>query len=140
METNENKFSRFHCRFSIWRYIGYGLLGVIGITAFALLFGLVIMWLWNLLIPTILHLTTITFLQAVGLAILGRLLFGSFNHGWHHRGPRGAWGHMKWANRNGNNCKPGWKKWNYYEQFWEEEGEKAFNEYVSKKDGDANKV
>ncbi len=44
---------------------------VIGIFTFP------VMWLWNGLMPTLFGLKTITFLQALGLGVLCRLLFAS---------------------------------------------------------------
>ena len=41
-------------------------------------FGFVVMHLWNLLMPLIFGFRVITFWQAVGLMVLGRLLFGGF--------------------------------------------------------------
>ena len=43
--------------------------------------GLVIVCLWNLLIPTVLGLPAISFWQALGLFLLSRVLFGRFG-GW----------------------------------------------------------
>ena len=104
-------------------------LGIIGFAAFAFLFGAVVMWLWNWLMPVIFHLGVITYWQAVGLAILGRLLFGSMHHGHHNRAHQrfGPW-RRRHPMANG-------MKWNYYEQYWNEEGEKAFNDYVQRKSG-----
>jgi hypothetical protein len=50
------------------------------IVAFAV-FGFVVSHLWNYLMPALFGLHTITFWQAVGLIILGRLLFGGFRPG-----------------------------------------------------------
>ena len=52
----------------------------IGIGAFAL-FGFVTMWLWNSLMPAILHLPEINFWQTIGLMILSRLILGMGYHG-----------------------------------------------------------
>ena len=41
--------------------------------------GFVVMQLWNWLMPVIFALPRITFLQALGLFVLSKLLFGSFN-------------------------------------------------------------
>lgn len=46
-------------------------------------FGFISVHLWNYLMPAVFGLHAITFWQAVGLLVLGRLLFGGF-HG--HRG------------------------------------------------------
>ncbi len=50
----------------------------IGIVA---VFGVVMMWLWNWLVPSIFGLTTIGYLQALGLLVLARILFGGFGGG-----------------------------------------------------------
>ena len=52
----------------------------IGIVAFTV-FGFVVSHLWNYLMPGLFGLRTITFWQAVGLMILGRMLFGGFRPG-----------------------------------------------------------
>jgi chromate transport protein ChrA len=60
-------------------------------------FGFVTMHLWNWLIPTIFGLTAITFWQALGLVLLGKILFGGFHR--HGGGGRGWKRHMenRWA-------------------------------------------
>jgi hypothetical protein len=52
----------------------------IGILAFTL-FGFVVTRLWNYLMPGLFGLHMISFWQAVGLMLLGRLLFGGFRPG-----------------------------------------------------------
>ena len=50
--------------------------------------GTVIMLLWNWLMPSLLGLPTISFLQSLGLFVLTRILFGGFGHlgrGFGHR-------------------------------------------------------
>jgi hypothetical protein len=137
METTENQQGRRHwCRNPKHR-AGWIILGVIGFTAFAFLFGAVVMWLWNALMPDIFHLGVITYWQAVGLAILGRLLFGGFHHGGHHH--RGYHRFGQWRHRqsigNERNCGSyaNGMKWSYYDQYWTDEGEKAFDDYVERK-------
>lgn len=56
---------------------------------FIALFGFVVMWLWNWLMPDLFGLKTISYWQGWGLIILGKILFGGF-HGsgagrWRHR-------------------------------------------------------
>jgi hypothetical protein len=65
----------------------------IAILAFTV-FGFVVTHLWNYLMPGLFGLHAITFWQAVGLIVLGRLLFGGF-------GPRfgGAPWRRHWADR-----------------------------------------
>jgi len=50
-----------------------------------LAFGWIVMSLWNAILPDVLHVSQITFLQALGILILSKILFGGF------RG-RGGWG------------------------------------------------
>lgn len=49
------------------------MIGWIGIVA---LFGAVVMWLWNALVPGIFGLTAIGYWQALGFLVLARILFG----------------------------------------------------------------
>lgn len=58
------------------------------VVAACLVFGFVIMRLWNWLMPAIFGLRTISFAQALGLLVLSKLLLGGFHrhggggHGW----------------------------------------------------------
>ena len=74
------------------------LLGVPFILIFLAVGSLVVMLLWNALLPAIFGLKAITFLQALGLLVLSKILFGGF------RGrPRPFYGrHRYWEQ---------WKKW-----------------------------
>jgi hypothetical protein len=51
--------------------------------------GFVIMHLWNWLMPSLFGLNVITFWQALGLFVLGKLLLGGFHR---HHGGRPRWG------------------------------------------------
>lgn len=51
----------------------------------ASLFGLIVMGLWNAILPDVLHVTTITFPQALGILVLSKILFGGFRGGWRGR-------------------------------------------------------
>jgi len=63
----------------------------------AFVFGFVTMHLWNWLMPAVFGLKVITFWQALGLLLLGKILFGGFHK--HGGGPRGWKRHMeeRWA-------------------------------------------
>lgn len=50
-------------------------------------FAYVVMRLWNWLVPGIFGWHTITFVQAIGLLVLSKILFGGF----HRHGGRGGW-------------------------------------------------
>jgi hypothetical protein len=75
---------------------------VLGVFAFVALFGFVAMLLWNWLLPPLMGLPEITFLQGLGLLALGRILFGGLGGSGrmfagaahHHRDP-GARNHFR---------------------------------------------
>jgi hypothetical protein len=48
-------------------------------------FGSVVMLLWNNILAPVLNISTITFVQALGILVLSKILFGGFRGGW---GPR----------------------------------------------------
>jgi hypothetical protein len=145
METKEFYYRKDYCRHNIWRGIGFGILGVIGFSLFLLIGGAIIMLLWNWLMPSLFQLSMITFWQAVGLALLARLVFGWSHKRWHCADRKGMWhahhgGHRffphrywKFYGKKYENCGDYFRSWQYYEKFWEEEGEKAFNDYVKRK-------
>ena len=63
-------------------------------------FSAVTMLLWNALLPDIFGIATINFWQALGLLVLGRLLFGGLGamshlHDHHHNSIREKWLKMK---------------------------------------------
>ena len=60
----------------VFKVIGFVILGIIGITALAVIFGLIVMWLWNALMPDIFNLPEIGYWQAVGLVVLSHIFFG----------------------------------------------------------------
>ena len=82
----------------------------IGIAAGVTVFSFVVMELWNCILPSVLHVSTITFWQALGILVLSKILFGSFKGGhghcnFHHGfDVRHKWMHMsqeereKWLN------------------------------------------
>jgi hypothetical protein len=114
----------------VLKIIGFGILGLIGATALALLFGYVVVWLWNWLMPELFGLKLITFWQAVGLIILARIIFG-FKHGGHDRKRDKSSSRRRVIRHH-----PFERKWKYYGDYWKEEGEAAFNEYIKKKKGE----
>jgi len=72
--------------------------GILMMLAAAAVFGAAVMLLWNALLPQIFALPQIGYLQAVGLLVLTRLLFGGLG-GWHGgRNVRGE-GHLFHGNK-----------------------------------------
>jgi hypothetical protein len=48
-------------------------------------FGFIVMGLWNAILPAVIGVKTITFVQALGILVLSKILFGGFSGG------RGRW-------------------------------------------------
>ena len=59
-----------------------GLMFFIFFIAAVLLFTWIVMNLWNAILPAVLHVSSITFGQALGILILSKILFGGFHRGW----------------------------------------------------------
>lgn len=106
---------------------GWVILGIAAAIGFFILFGYIVMWLWNGLVPEIFNLPEVTYWQAVGLLILFKIFFGGFGGG------GGGKGHKKKHHKKEH--KNDFSKWEMYEQFWEEEGDDAFRAYKAKKEG-----
>ena len=135
METTENKNNTGRYCNGRRPKAHWIVLGILGFTGLMFLFGAIIMWLWNGLMPVIFNLGVINYWQAIGLAILARLLFGHMHHGSHHGDRRhkfGPWWHRNRMHPGGTDAS---MRWSYYEQYWNEEGERAFNDYVKRKTG-----
>jgi hypothetical protein len=65
--------------------------------AVVLLKSAVVMWLWNALIPELFHGPMLTFLQAIGISVLAKLLVGFGHHrGWHKHHKKHFW-KSRWA-------------------------------------------
>ena len=63
-----------------------------------IVFSWVVMSLWNWLIPTLFGGPVITMLQAIGLLVLSKILFGSFNHG-HNKKDDCSHNHSEWKEK-----------------------------------------
>ncbi|MDL2322966.1 hypothetical protein LJC52_03170 [Bacteroidales bacterium OttesenSCG-928-A17] len=61
-----------------------GLLGSLVFLCVFALTALVVMLLWNALLPVIIGVSTISYLQSAGILILSRLLFGGIGHWGRH--------------------------------------------------------
>jgi hypothetical protein len=67
-------------------WIKKGLMFFAFFTAMLLLVAFVVMGLWNALLPAVLGVKTITFIQALGILLLSKILFGGFGGGGSGRG------------------------------------------------------
>jgi len=69
------------------------------VIAAILLFGWIVMQLWNAILPSALHAGELSYLQSIGLLVLCRILFGGFagkRFGGGGPGFRGGIGKEKW--------------------------------------------
>ena len=110
--------------------------------------GLIVMLLWNALIPVLFHGPMLGYWQAVGLLVLVRVLVGirgrrGFMHGiWHWKkwGPPWMWRKRGWKFDDAvrgpeNTCGPwGGEWWQKWQQMTPEERQKAKDEWKQKKE------
>jgi len=116
------------------KIVGWVILGAIAIVGFSFLFGYFVMLLWNWLMPELFGLATITFWKAFGIILLARLIFGGFKHSRSDRHYDGRHNYRYFNRWRKDGCKSGkMKDWRYFDDYWSEEGEKSFNEFVDKK-------
>jgi hypothetical protein len=113
------------------RIVGLVIAGVIFAGAFALIFGWLVMILWNWIMPPIFHLGEIGYWQGFGILLLAKIIFGAVGGrtpGVRHGRPpwRGApWARDHWHEDN--------EWWRYAHDFWKEEGKEAFYRFVDRK-------
>jgi hypothetical protein len=124
-----NKFHRFikgetNPFLRVLKIIGLVVGGLAVMAGLAILFGFIVMHLWNWLMPEIFGLTTLTFWQSVGLVILARLIFGGFKHGHdsHHCDRHTS---KKRCTHSEDDV-----DWSRYYEYWQKEGKAAFKKYV----------
>jgi len=60
-----------------FKYAGFGVLGIAAVFGFAL----VVMWLWNALVPELFNGPELTYWQTFGLLILSKILFSGIGGG-----------------------------------------------------------
>ena len=60
-----------------------------------LVFGAIVMGLWNAILPAVIGVKTITFIQALGILVLSKILFGGFGNKGGFKGGGGA----DWKNK-----------------------------------------
>jgi hypothetical protein len=92
----------------IFIHVAFGLLIAVSLS---LLLGLFVKLLWNGILPDLLGVPPMTYLQSVGLLLLSRILVGGFSHG------------------KGGFRRPHGGRWREYDEWWKEKGEKSFREF-----------
>lgn len=123
------------------RIIGWVIAGIVLACFFALIFGLLVKWLWGVTLTPLFNVPQPSYWQAVGLILLGKLLFGGFGHP--RKDPNHSFRHKVLHDRfhgyPGKKCSsPDPKEPSDVEQgkdcreFWEREGKKAFADYLER--------
>ena len=109
--------------------------GIIAIVGLAILFGFVIMWLWNWLMPELFGLPLLTYWQAVGLFILLKILIGGCGGSSSSSSKKYEDSCDKESKKHRND----FSKWTHYDKFWQEEGENAYQKYLDNLDNGGTK-
>jgi hypothetical protein len=141
-EEMRTTFGR-HRKIRVFRILLAVFAGMSFVSLFAATFGWVVMLLWNWLMPSIFDLKEITYWQAFGITVLSKILL-SAHHGMPHPGKY----HSDEIHRKVDDR---WHRWlgvergvlcegrfsrddlKYYKDFWRDQGEKAFEEYLKMK-------
>ncbi len=110
---------------------------IIAAILFLLLFGYGFMLLWNWLMPDVFGLPILTYWKAVGILVMAKILFGSFE-GKHSKKSSPNKPKKRFGDRMKSNCGGDFSKWEFYDEFWKEEGEHAFNNFLDKKRNSTN--
>lgn len=126
---------------SFGRVVGSIIGGVFIAALFALVFGALVMVLWNWLMPAMFGLGVIGYWQGFGLVLLAKLLFGGIGHKMmepgKHRGPDNYWHgrHGRWQASDRKH----WHNWRFddvYEDWWEKEGSDSFDKFMKSKEAE----
>ena len=119
------------------RIVGWVVAGLAMACVVALVFGLLVVWLWGVTLTPLFHIPQPSYWQAVGLIILGKLLFGGFGHP--HGGPSHSSRQRKWHDRfegRRPGCPPFFhqdRENDDYHEFWETEGRQAFEAFLERR-------
>jgi hypothetical protein len=126
-----------HCRShgprGVFRIAAMVIGGVVVASLFALVFGWLVMLLWNWLMPMLFGLKAITYWQGFGIIILSKLIFGGLcGHAKHRGPPLGGRYHHPWSVKDKSFFEPGGdrRNWVYYREYWKERGKDDFEKYL----------
>ena len=114
------------------KIVGVVILGIITVAVLAIVFGVFVKWLWNALMPEIFGLPEIGYWQAVGLAVLAHIFFGSGHTSHHERSGR----KRKKDGTAETGKSPLHREMEQdYTEFWREEGREAFKSWIHRENG-----
>ena len=139
MENNlseKNDYSSESRTRRVLRIIGMVFVGLVFVVLFALVFGFLVKWLWNFLMPDLFGLKAITYWQAFGMVILAKLLFGAFGGHHHDRWGKHHPPFRRWHDHFHKAEEEPWSKksrhWKHYKNYWQDEGKAAFEAYMGR--------
>ena len=136
MNTTDHLSRKQFMKYKAKQKAGWIIGGIFLAVFLAFIFGYFVMLLWNWVMPQIFGLPVIDYWLAFGIIILARLIFGGLGSG--HSNNKSShhdrFSSSKFKRRFSRDCRPK-NKWSHYEDYWKEEGEQAFNDYVSRKSG-----
>ncbi|MBW1803712.1 MAG: hypothetical protein JRJ85_23640 [Deltaproteobacteria bacterium] len=122
----------------VLRIIGMVFVGLVFVVLFALVFGFLVKWLWNALMPDLFGLKAITYWQAFGMVILAKLLFGAFGAHQHDRWGKEHPPFRRWHDHFRKPEEEPWSQksrhWKHYKEYWQDEGKAAFEAYMGRKE------
>ncbi|HYE25065.1 MAG TPA: hypothetical protein VEG32_07685 [Clostridia bacterium] len=103
--------------------VTHAVFGLLLAGSLALIFGAVVMWLWNGVMPKVLPAREITYWQSVSLLVLTRVLVGGLGHG-----------------RHGHTRRPHGQAWRQYDEWWREVGQHSFREFSNNPQADRSGI
>jgi hypothetical protein len=115
------------------KIICYVFLGILGAIAFGFVFGYGIKLLWNWLMPELFGIKEISYWQGIGIFILARLIFGSFGSNSNSSKSGNDKKKQKGCHNEDEETKEKSNSTRKYDDWWEKEGKKAFDDFVDKK-------
>ena len=135
METSENIKSRTEEKVKSnfkkgFKILFFTLLGI----AVAFLFGYIVMHLWNWLMPDLFGLPEIGYWKALGVLLFAKIIFGFGGGGGHNK--KNTSHKRSFFKNNCSVTRRDFSKWKRYDEFWEAEGEQAYQNYLDKIDSE----
>jgi hypothetical protein len=125
--TKEKKYHAFV------RIVFWVIIGLLAALFFSALFAVAVTFLWNRLMPVLFGLPEVSYLQALGLLLLARLLVGGWHRGHHNKDGHGSF-HDLFHRKDFHHYEEIHRNKKDFPEFWEEEGQEAFKRYLEKRE------
>lgn len=106
----------------------FTLLGI----AVAFLFGYIVMHLWNWLMPDLFGLPEVGYWKALGILLLAKIIFGFGGGGGGHNNNKKRAKKKEFFKNRCRSMRRDFSDWDHYDEFWKEEGEEAYKNYLAR--------